>query len=155
MQSELFKVLIPILIIVAILAIIAGILEMIGMWKIFKKAGKKGWEAIIPYYNIWTLNKISGCKWWFFLLAISTTIISFSGTAVEDIANLDFIASIANIFAMYMINYNIAKKFSKSHGYAIGMTLLPFIFYLILGFGKDKFDNKIKVSPFGVINEGV
>ena len=155
MQNELIKVLILILIIVDIIAIIGGILQIIGMWKIFKKAGKKGWEAIIPYYNIWTLNEISECKWWFFLLAISSSLISFTVTTLDDVANIDFIVSIANVFAMYMINYNIAKKFNKSHGYAIGMTLVPSIFYLILGFGKDKFDNKIKVSPYGVIKEGV
>ena len=148
------------ILIFAIIIIILSVLELIGMWKIFKKAGKKGWEAIIPYYNIWVLNEISGCVWWFFLLAIASSLISFdlslnlSETSKVTYNPLEFIGSITNLFAMYMINYNISKKFGKSHGYAIGLTLLPYIFYPILGFGKNNFDNNIKVSPYGAIKEG-
>lgn len=159
MQNELFKVLIPVLLSAAVFTIILGILELIGMSKIFKKAGEKGWKAIIPYYNIWTLNEISECKWWYFLLAIASSIISFSvsytiNTESITLDFLDLIASLANVYAMYMINYNVAKKFNKSHGFATGMTLLPFIFYPILGLGKEKFNKDIKVSPYGVIKEG-
>lgn len=139
-------ILLPLIIIVIILSVI----EIIGMWKVFKKAGKNGWEAIIPYYNTWTLVEISGCVWWFFLIVIITSITSivFSNNIIN------FINYIANIVVMYLINYNIAKKFGKDYGYAIGLTLIPFVFYPMLGFGNDKFDNNLSVSPYGAIKKG-
>lgn len=36
---------------------------VIGLWKLFKKAGKQGWEAIIPFYNTYVLVEISGLNW--------------------------------------------------------------------------------------------
>ncbi|MHB1346451.1 MAG: DUF5684 domain-containing protein, partial [Candidatus Humimicrobiaceae bacterium] len=38
------------------------------MWRIFVKAGKPGWAAIIPFYNIFVELEILGQPWWFLLL---------------------------------------------------------------------------------------
>ena len=126
----------------------------------FKKAGKNGWEAIIPYYNTWTLVNISGCKWWYFLIIIGSSFIStnislnLSDGNIIRFNMLDGLGTMINYFALYSINYNIAKKFNKDFWYAIGLTLLPFVFYPMLGLGKSEFDKEIKVSPYGVIKEG-
>ena len=31
---------------------------VVGLWKIFEKAGKPAWHSIIPIYNIWVWGKI-------------------------------------------------------------------------------------------------
>ena len=46
--------------IIAIIIIALLVLQIIGMWKVFQKAGEKGWKAIIPFYNMAILYKISG-----------------------------------------------------------------------------------------------
>lgn len=51
---------------VSIIGIAAAIIMIILNWKIFKKASLEGWEALIPFYNILCLVKISGLEWWFF-----------------------------------------------------------------------------------------
>ena len=135
------------------------IFQIIGEWKMFKKAGKNGWEAIIPYYNTWTLIEISGCKWWYFLISIGSSFLSFNITLNLNDSSLNFnllegVGTLVNYFIMYSVNYNIAKKFNKDYWYAIGMTLLPFVFYPILGLGKSEFNKDVKVSPYGVIKEG-
>ncbi|MCG2790922.1 MAG: DUF5684 domain-containing protein, partial [Actinomycetia bacterium] len=38
------------------------------MWKIFTKAGKPGWAAIIPIYNTLVQLEILGRPWWWLLL---------------------------------------------------------------------------------------
>jgi signal peptidase I len=50
-----------------------------GLWKIFEKAGEKGWKAIIPFYNTVTHLKIAGKKWHgvFFMLIPGINIIYF------------------------------------------------------------------------------
>ena len=105
---------------VFILAI--AVLMIIAVWKIFKKAGRNGWEAIIPIYNNWVLYEIVGMQGWYALLAL-----------------IPFVGGIINLVFSIMANIRLAKAFGKDGGYAAGLILLPVIFYPILGFGKAEF----------------
>ena len=51
---------------VIILAI--AIIQVVAMWKLFNKAGEKGWKSIIPIYNCVILFKISGLSPWLVLV---------------------------------------------------------------------------------------
>ena len=44
-----------------------------------------------------------------------------------------------NIVISIIINIELAKKFGQSAGFAVGLILLPIIFYPILGFGGAKY----------------
>ena len=47
------------------------ILVIASFWKVFTKAGKPGWAAIIPIYNIIVLLEIVGKPiWWIILFFI-------------------------------------------------------------------------------------
>ena len=39
-----------------------GVLPVIGIWLVFEKAGEKGWKAVIPFYNMYTLLKLGDKK---------------------------------------------------------------------------------------------
>lgn len=41
-----------------------------GLWKLFIKAGRKGWESIVPFYDLYILCKITNRPWWWVLLII-------------------------------------------------------------------------------------
>ena len=47
------------------------VLFFVGLFKLFEKAGEPGWKAIIPFYNTYTLCKISKCTKLFFLKLVS------------------------------------------------------------------------------------
>ena len=128
------------------LFIFAGlILTVVGKWKVFNKAGKNGWEALIPYYNTWVLCEIADIKWWFFLIIIAGSLLG--GSSIGGLLGL------AALVAIYFVNYNIARKFVKEPvGFAFGLTLLPFIFYPILGMGDATYKN-VKVSEYGPVSE--
>ena len=102
--------------IIATLAV--AIVSIIAQWKIFTKAGKPGWAAIIPFYNMYTLFEVAGMNGWMFLLML---------------------LPIVNIVIMIMLYVNLAKSFGKSTGFAVGLIFLNFIFMLILGFGADQY----------------
>ena len=53
-----------------IISLILGIIAIVAMWKIFKKAGKPGWASIIPIYNSVVMFQICGMNPWLLLLAI-------------------------------------------------------------------------------------
>jgi len=94
------------------------LLIIIGMWKVFEKAGKPGWAAIIPIYNVIVLLEIAGKPlWWFILMLIP----------------------FVNIVVIIIVYIALARNFGKGAGYAIGLLLLPFIFFPMLGFGDARY----------------
>ena len=135
------------------------LLMVIASWKIFKKAGEPGWKSLIPIYNAYILYKIVGMKKWFWI----TLLVAFVGSIVTsamgfDSQNLDnnsftgtnlvaFLIMIAiSIFAVCVeIVYSMrtAKIFGHGLGYTLGLIFLQSLFWLILGFGKSKYDKKM------------
>lgn len=112
-----------------VLQIILGIAVVLGIyafmwWKVFEKAGRPGAYSLIPIYNIVVLFQISGKPGWWIALAF----IPYAGGIVVWIMQL--IAAL-----------ELSKKFGKSTGFAIGMWLLPIVFYPILGFGDAQYDD--------------
>lgn len=91
---------------------------IICLWKIFVKAGRPGWAAIIPFYNIFVEIEITGLPWWVFLLV--------------------FIPG-ANAVALILISINFANVFGKSTGFAVGLIFLGFVFIPILAFDDSKY----------------
>ena len=137
--------------IIALIAIAIGIVYIIGLWKLFKKAGKNGWEAIIPFYNTYVLIQIAGLNWWYFLIAISGTIVT-----IIRLNSLAWLTNIATLVVNFFIFYNIAKKMKKSPvGFGVAAVFVSPILAMVLGFSKDEFDNSIPVSPNGPIGEDV
>lgn len=108
-----------------IIAFVIAVLQIVAMWKLYTKAGEKGWKSIIPIYNIVILFKICGLSPWLIL-------VYFAGF----IPVVGWIAIIA--LAIYQSNC-LAKSFGKDLGYTVGLLLLPTIFYMILGFGKSEY----------------
>lgn len=92
------------------------VLLIVANWKIFEKAGKPGWAAIIPIYNVIVLLEIIGKPlWWFLLLLI-------------PVVNI--------IIGIIMLNL-LSKSFGKGVGFTVGLIFLPFIFMPILGFDNS------------------
>ncbi len=48
--------------------ILVQVVHFLGTWKLYIKAGRKGWEAAIPIYNAVILMKIINRPWWWTIL---------------------------------------------------------------------------------------
>lgn len=105
-----------------IISLILGIITIVAMWKIFKKAGKPGWASIIPIYNSVVMFQICGMNPWLLLLAI-----------------IPFVNFVTAPILAILINVNLAKKFGKGGGFAVGLIFLNFIFTLVLAFGDSEY----------------
>ena len=137
--------------IIFILLILVGILifEIIATWKFFQKCGKNGWEAIIPIYNSWIKVEIAGLNWWWFLLLIFSVIVQVSGSDDYKI-----LIGIVPLFANFVCNYNLAKKFHQDTGFAILMTLFSWIMIPIMAFSeKYQYDSSVMVSKNGIFKD--
>lgn len=94
------------------------LLIIISMWKIFTKAGKPGWAAIIPIYNIIVLLEIVGKPvWWIILLLIP----------------------FVNFFVMLYVAHLLSKSFGKDIVMTILLIILPFVGYPMLAFGDARY----------------
>jgi len=100
--------------ITGLLQLVLVVLYIAGMWKVFSKAGKPGWAAIIPIYNIIVLLQIVGKPLWWIIL---------------------FIIPFVNFVIIILVSIEMAKVFGKGTGYGLGLAFLGFIFYPMLGFG--------------------
>ena len=103
------------------------VLIFAGLWKTFTKAGKPGWAAIIPVYNIVVILEIAGKPTWWVLLWL--------------------FVPIANIVIPIIAFIAVAENFGKSTGFGIGLTFLTPIFFLILGFGDAKYTGGVATAP--------
>jgi hypothetical protein len=89
-----------------------------GMWKIFEKAGRQGWEAIVPIYNIYVLTIIVGQPWWLLILCL---------------------IPLVNLLVFIFLAFKLAERFGQEVPFTIGLVLLPFVFYPLLGFGDAQY----------------
>jgi hypothetical protein len=108
------------------LGLMAAVIEIVGAWFMFQKAGEPGWAAIIPVYNYLIAIKIAGLPWWYLLLMLIPVI---------------------NLFIYIIILNGLAKNFGKGTGFTIGLFFLRFIFIPILGFGNATYQGD--KSKFG------
>ncbi|MGK2855798.1 MAG: DUF5684 domain-containing protein [Thermoanaerobaculia bacterium] len=98
------------------LVVLVGVIA--GLWKVFVKAGKPGWAAIVPIYNIIVWLEIVGKPlWWIVLLFIP----------------------FVNFVVLIILSIALAEKFGKSTAFGIGIAFLGFIFIPILGFGDARY----------------
>lgn len=96
--------------------------EISGLWKMFEKAGKPGWAALIPFYELYVLYEI----------------ICGRGTAF-----LRLLIPFYNIYWYIKTMINVAKAYGKDTVFAVGLIFLSPVFCCILGFDK----NTVYVGP--------
>lgn len=101
-----------------LLYIVLIVVLVAAMWKIFVKAGKPGWAAIVPIYNIIVLLEIVGRPVWWIVLAL-----------------IPFV----NFVFIFIIAIDLAKSFGKGTGFALGLIFVAPVFYPILGFGSARY----------------
>jgi len=98
--------------------IVIAVITLVGKWKIYEKAGKPGWAALIPVYTWIVMLEIVGKPiWWIFLF---------------------FIPCVNIVFMIWTVNL-LSKSFGQSEGFTVGLILLGFVFYPILGFGSYQY----------------
>lgn len=99
--------------------LVLAVLSVIGLWLTFRKAGRPGWAAIVPFYNLYTLCKVAGRPgWWLILMLIP----------------------LVNVVFAIIVAIDVARAFGKGGAFGFfGLALFSFIGYLVLGFGSARY----------------
>ena len=102
-----------------LMLLVACILILIGQWVVFQKAGRAGWECLIPFYNMYVLMEISGKPgWWMFLLLVP----------------------LLSVVILLLSLLSLASKFGRSALFGLGLLFFPMIFFPLLAFGGSKYE---------------
>lgn len=123
-------VLILFILIFVVIMLAVGILQLIATWKVYKKAGERGWAAIVPFYNLYVMVKITWGNGWLFLL---------------------YLVPLGNVVFGIATYIKLARVFGKGGGYAAGLVFFPYVFLSILGFGKAWYQGPDTKKSRGVI----
>ena len=99
--------------------LVVGIIMVVALWKVFTKAGRPGWGALIPLYNTYLLIETSGKPgWWLILLFVP----------------------VVNVVVLIIVMLALAEAFGKSTVFAIfGLVLFTPIGMLMLAFGDAQY----------------
>ena len=92
-----------------------------SVWKLFTKAQKPGWAALIPIYNLVVLTQISGRGALF---------------------SLTYVIPFVNFVTLSMTYYGVGRRFGKGPLFSLGMVFLAPVLIPVLAFGKAKYEPK-------------
>ena len=106
----------PMMIVSVIIELVIAVYIIFITWRVFEKAGRKGWESIIPFYNIYVAFTIAGLEWWYLILIF---------------------VPFVNIYVAVHLSIELAHRFNKSTAFGFGLLFLNPIFMSILAFEKD------------------
>src|SRR5690554_8145275 len=96
-----------------IFIILILILIHFGLWKLFEKADRPGWEALIPFYREYIITKLTSRKPWLVILLL---------------------IPILNLFVLVSLYIDFVKCFKKQTFFeAAGTVLVPFIVFPLWG----------------------
>jgi len=101
-----------------VIGLVFLVLDVIAFWMIFAKAGRPGWAAIIPFYNLYTMCKVAGRPGWWWIL---------------------FLIPFVNIVVAFIVYIDIAKAFGKGTFFGVLLVFFTIICALILGLGSSTY----------------
>ena len=115
------------------------VLVLIATWKIFVKAGERGWKSLIPFYSVYIQCRIAGISKIFWIdLPVMILLLVLNWTGRRDMGVYGFLNgcnfALQGIYCSYL-----ARAFGKKTGFCIAAAFLPVIFLPILGFGSAKY----------------
>ena len=126
----------------SIIGIAVMVLMFIALYKLFQKAGRKGYEALITGHDTFVLFEMAGIN------PIWILGIVFGGI-VCIIPILGYIAYVGFlIFITIWLSIRLAKAFGKETGFGVLMFFFPYVMYPILAFGDAKY-----TAPKKVVNK--
>lgn len=122
-----------------VISVITFLIRVICRWRIFNKAGEKGWKALIPVYNTYTEFAISWSKLQGVLMLAALVIgriICFYSNADSIVYSLGGILGLYSAILVLIQTHKLSLSFGRKFGFTLGLYFFNSIFMLILAFGK-------------------
>lgn len=112
---------------------VLGIITAVAAWMLFDRAGRKGWEALVPYHNVYVGLELAGrpTVWVLFIV--------FGGfVAIVPLLG-PLLYFIGILVLAVVVGMDFAQSFGRSSSFGVGIGLLPFVFLPILAFSNPTY----------------
>lgn len=109
------------------------VLSIIPFWLSFKKMGYPGWWSLIPFFNTYKLAEAAG-RPGIWGLAGFLNVIPILGT-------------LAFLYIWFVMMQDLARSWKKDSAWAILLTFLPWVGFLILGLGDSRYHGPAGPEP--------
>ncbi len=130
-------------------SLLLTLLMLFALWRIFTKAGEKGWKCLIPIYNLYMQWRIGWNteKFWkvftgsLIVFVFAGILSAFGETGRILIALLVIGWSVYTIYCTFKMAITMAHRFGKSTAFGVlGLVFFSIIGYPILAFGSADYD---------------
>lgn len=117
------------------------ILELVGKWQVFRKMGIAPWKCLIPYYSTYVAYRAVWSVQFFWAWLVLELASSFlpSPFALELrflVRLIAFVVLVLLTVCNVLFCYQLSRAFGEGIAFTVGLFLIPWIFYLILGFSS-------------------
>ena len=115
-----------------VLVFVLGLVAVFGLWKLFTKAGKPGFYAIIPFLNLYTLVEITALPvTWFWYSIIAGIVTTWSGGLL----------GLVSLYLTFIIFRQLMRVFGKSDSIVnvIINIICPYITLPMLGMSDAQY----------------
>lgn len=128
-----------VLLILGLSILILGLVSMVANFRVYEKAHQAGWKIFVPFYSNWTLAKIGSKPAWYGLVGFVTLLTLLPVHNTNKIVLTAVVYIVSYIFSI-LVGIGIAHNFGRSSLFGIFFIgLIPFIGFMILGFGKSAY----------------
>ena len=132
--------------------VLLAVLYIIAFWRIFKKADRSGWNVFIPIIGVYRFFQIAGAVdlfWkitfcifaYFVLIALVVLAPATMTTPIALIVlGIIFVVTIIRLIIISLKFYSrLSNAFGHGFWFTLGLIFFPYIFILILAFGRSKY----------------
>ncbi len=143
------------------ISLVLLLMNYIGLWHMFEKAGEDGWRCIVPFYNVYIMGEICGKEKLskiiiaielIMMIVLPVVIYEFIRTSnnlffKDDMTSavalgitigalITFIAIVIKKILRTMLDYYIIKSYGAPTGFLLLTFFLPAIAWMILGLSE-------------------
>ena len=116
----------------------------VAQYKLFQKAGEKGWKALIPFYSMFVSHHLIGMRHIWFILDIifwtaEIALEFIEGTPLWLEEAFFSVALILTIISEILHIMKLCYCYTKTELFGIGLFVIPPLFSLILAFDKSEY----------------
>ena len=132
--------------------VLLAVLYIIAYWRIFKKADRSGWNVFIPIIGTYRFYQIAGAVDLFWKAILYGVILEVCdilpdlapATMAKTIpalivAIIGLVTSIASLILSIKFASRLSNAFGHGFCFTLGLIFFPYIFILILAFGRSKY----------------
>lgn len=112
-------------------------------WRLFQKASREPWKSLLPVYNVVVLFRIAEQPTWHAVVAFAAPVLAgvvpvvVSDLVVAMIISCGLLAVAGALWQTSCLG--LAERFDRSLSFALGLAVLPAVFFPILAFGAARY----------------